>query len=76
MMLHTQMHERYSSFRRPQYAEGAFSSFSSRVQSLGRNFGSMMTREKYKRALAEIKETRKRLRELELACREDMKGMK
>lgn len=71
-----QLNITYGSFRRPQHAEGAFSSFSSRVQSLGRNFGSMMTKEKYKRALSEIKETRKRLRELELACREDMKGMK
>lgn len=71
-----QLNITYGSFRRPQHAEGAFSSFTGRVQSLGRNFGSMMTREKYKRALKEIKETRKRLWELELACREDMKGMK
>lgn len=70
------MHEHYSSYRRPQLAEGAYSSFASRVQSLGRNFGAIMTREKYKRALIEIKEARKRLRELELSIREDMKGMK
>lgn len=76
MMQHQSVIERYSSYRRPQRAEGAFSSLQGRMQSLGRNFGSMMTREKYKRALTEIKETRKKLRELELACREDMKGMK